>query len=637
MAVRVKQRPSTMDKTALDRDFNNLVHDVVAVSLACAADVNLHVRDSGARNTVRLRPSPADTSVNDPPTRISRVLVQSGLADDVSYGTWVAVGGSTSSLSVKGSISLNAVATRRAQFISFGIHPMAGGQGYGSLYEDANRVFANSDFENDKFSESQSKDTMPRKDLKSKRGLERWPMFSFRVESTAPSPHNRSFEDILEQPRRLSQISDLIKIICFEFLKKHQFRPRALSSGRNLKRQASRSDSTTIAKRAKTASSSQSRSRTSTPAPRTASPFDLWERVKVGKARQLMPKLNAYEAQSLPLPLIPPVTVLETPRAPGGRSPFVDKEGRLLEKPFHEIGLPPSLSKQDSRGLQPPVIKNTPKEAAERLSGENQSDVHLSDTRPLSVQTDGMSKVFSKCIRIRRDKTCEEPSEWLSGLLGSWKNPVFPATEAPIHHMEEVTATAGTEVKCGGHGLGSSSVEMSSIKLQGQLSKQSLRDADVVSQVDKKFILVKLRQETSSKFFREAGNNTMLVVVDQHAADERCKLEALMKGYFVLDNNAVLRAETMVLSAPLTFELSSKECELLRRRTSHFEDWGIIYIITSTAQTSGSAQLSTIEVRSLPPSILKRCMDEPKLLVDLLRHEVWRLEERRHMHSTVSL
>ncbi|KAG7104772.1 Vacuolar protein sorting-associated protein 11 like [Verticillium longisporum] len=627
MAVRVKQRPSAMDKTVLDRDFNSLVHDVVALSLACAADVNMHLRDSGGRNTVRLRPSPADTSVNDPPTRISRMLVQSGLAEDVSYGTWVAVSGSTSSLSVKGSISLNAVATRQAQFISFGIHPMPGDQGYGSLYEDANRVFANSDFEIADFSESQSKDTIQRKDLKSKRGLERWPMFSFRVESTAPSPHNRSFEDILEQPRRLSQISDLIKIVCFEFLKKHQFRPRTLSSGRNLKRQASRSDSTTIAKRVKSASSSKSRSRTSTPVPRTASPFDLWERVKVGKARQLMPKLNANEAQSVPLPLVPPDTVLQSDRVPGERSPFVDKEGRLLQKPFDEIGLPPSLSKQDSPGLQSPAITNTPEEAAEKPSDENQCDVHPSDTRPLSVQTGGISKIFSKSIRLGRDKAHEEPSEWLRGLLGSWENPVFPATEAPIYRMEEVTATAGTEVKCGGHGLGSSSVEMSSIKLQGQLSKQSLRDADVVAQVDNKFILVKLRQETSSKFFCEEGNNTMLVIVDQHAADERCKLETLMKGYFVLDSNAVLRAETVALSAPLTFELSSRECELLRRRTNHFENWGITYIIRSPAQTSGPAQLSTLDVRSLPPSILKRCIDEPKLLADLLRHEVWRLEE----------
>lgn len=627
MAVRVKQRPSAMDKTVLDRDFNSLVHDVVAVSLACAADVNMHLRDSGGRNTVRLRPSPADTSVNDPPTRISRMLVQSGLAEDVSYGTWVAVSGSTSSLSVKGSISLNAVATRQAQFISFGIHPMAGDQGYGSLYEDANRVFANSDFEIADFSESQSKDTIQRKDLKSKRGLERWPMFSFRVESTAPSPHNRSFEDILEQPRRLSQISDLIKIVCFEFLKKHQFRPRTLSSGRNLKRQASRSDSTTITKHVKSASSSKSRSRTSTPVPRTASPFDLWERVKVGKARQLMPKLNANEAQSVPLPLVPPDTVLQSDRVPGERSPFVDKEGRLLQKPFDEIGLPPSLSKQDSPGLQSPAITNTPEEAAEKPSDENQCDVHPSDTRPLSVQTGGIFKIFSKSIRLGRDKAHEEPSEWLRGLLGSWENPVFPATEAPIYRMEEVTATAGTEVKCGGHGLGSSSVEMSSIKLQGQLSKQSLRDADVVAQVDNKFILVKLRQETSSKFFCEEGNNTMLVIVDQHAADERCKLETLMKGYFVLDSNAVLRAEPVALSAPLTFELSSRECELLRRRTNHFENWGITYIIRSPAQTSGPAQLSTLDVRSLPPSILKRCIDEPKLLADLLRHEVWRLEE----------
>ncbi|KAJ0375029.1 hypothetical protein COL26b_006744 [Colletotrichum chrysophilum] len=92
MAVRVKQRAVAAEKAAVDKKWSRLVHDLAALLLAWPSPVALYARDTLHNNEIRFKP------------------------------------------------------TSTAQFISFGVHPVANEHGTNVLYTEVNRVFVNSGF-----------------------------------------------------------------------------------------------------------------------------------------------------------------------------------------------------------------------------------------------------------------------------------------------------------------------------------------------------------------------------------------------------------------------------------------------------------------------------------------------------------
>ena len=73
---------------------------------------------------------------------------------------------------------------------------------------------------------------------------------------------------------------------------------------------------------------------------------------------------------------------------------------------------------------------------------------------------------------------------------------------------------------------------------------------------------------------------------------------------------------------------SKQDGDLLVRFREHFLHWGIVYEVF---HGEGGQQRVTVEVHSLPPSIVARCRLEPRLLVELLRKEAWRVQEQPGM------
>ncbi|EAQ84104.1 hypothetical protein CHGG_10508 [Chaetomium globosum CBS 148.51] len=161
--------------------------------------------------------------------------------------------------------------------------------------------------------------------------------------------------------------------------------------------------------------------------------------------------------------------------------------------------------------------------------------------------------------------------------------------------------------------------------LEGRISKASLQVAEVVAQVDSKFILTKVGADIQPGPPGGASeSDPLLILIDQHAADERCKVENLLKAYFVSSpaSTGQLVAQTQNLDKPLRFDLSKQDGDLLVRFKKHFAHWGVVY--ETLHERSPHV---TVEVQSLPPSIVERCRLEPRLLIDLLRKEVWKLHE----------
>ncbi|KAF9874554.1 vacuolar membrane protein [Colletotrichum karsti] len=269
---------------------------------------------------------------------------------------------------------------------------------------------------------------------------------------------------------------------------------------------------------------------------------------------------------------------------------------------------------------------------------EKQLSIRGTDLKTVKDKPDRVVASAFQRFKENSARSDKEPSDWLKGLLSKWENPVFESAEPSIPRLGDVTAPSGNDAPkpdsaakddsvgcCGG-------THAPNIKLSGRISKPALAGAEVVSQVDQKFVLVKLGRDQVSGTRRAAlQDNSVLVMIDQHAADERCRLESLMQDYFdKADGSDEVVAKTQLLEKPLLFEFSTKESILLRRYVHHFRRWGVFYKLQdleSAQWRHKSKQLPKVEVLSLPPSILERCRMEPKLVSELLRNEIWKLEE----------
>jgi DNA mismatch repair protein MLH3 len=227
-----------------------------------------------------------------------------------------------------------------------------------------------------------------------------------------------------------------------------------------------------------------------------------------------------------------------------------------------------------------------------------------------------------------------QPSAWLQELEDSWENPVFENAPPPIPRLREEPRlppddlSAGERSKFfgnGGHDCGVS-FESGSVSFQGRISKSALTEAEVVAQVDRKFILIKLPLSDRKEASHVSATDS-LIMLDQHAVDERCKLEDLMAGYFVREADSSIRAVVEPLVKPLLFDVGDQELELLQQWQPYFTAWGIIFETRQKRIRHPLDTASRINITALPPSIMERCSSEPKLLIDLLRREVWEVSE----------
>ncbi|KAH8714426.1 hypothetical protein BGZ61DRAFT_349460 [Ilyonectria robusta] len=581
MPVRVKQRAAMVERATLDKDWSALIRDVVALLLAWPSGITVSLNNPVTQRELRFRPSDKSDAVS----RTSRLLTQALLADSSDADSWIPISASSGSVIVKGCICENPVATRRSQFISLGIHPVVNEFGTDVLYEEINRVFQNSSFGVIEGDDSQTRnspklDGFTGKELRSRKGIEKWPMFYLKIVTTDSSAVNK----LDAQGQTLTAILDLLKATCYGFLKKHHHRPRKVHLGKD---ESVFSTSKTISRSRKSSkrqptSSSSSRAN-SVPRSlgpdatqrRADSPFDDWNRVKIGKATPLNISTKTVDIRRKEPENAPP-------------APLVGEGGKLLRKPFDEPSPEPEVMSRSPSGSEVVI-----------------TDSGLPPANPKRSDNPGMEQP-------------RQPSKWLQNVIQSWENPVFKTVHSSIPKIDDTDAPSH---HCCKHGVNFDAATMS---LSGRISRHALAQATVISQVDRKFILVKLPLEDVAAGDSKTGKRSCaLVMLDQHAVDERCRLEDLMAGYFTNKTSGDTNPKVEVLARPLVFEVSSKEHDLLEHHRQHFAAWGIIYNTPSIPEPD--SERSRVIVTGLPPSILERCRQEPRLLIDVLRKEIWHI------------
>jgi DNA mismatch repair protein MLH3 len=224
----------------------------------------------------------------------------------------------------------------------------------------------------------------------------------------------------------------------------------------------------------------------------------------------------------------------------------------------------------------------------------------------------------------------QSSSQWLPGFLKDWNNPVFARQdEEPIpvasHDGPGIDVEEAINKGCT-HDATATHFNHRGEGATRKLSKYALQKAKVLRQVDRKFILCKVKEEA----------NEVLVLVDQHAASERVILEGLFEELCAPVESSIAlttgsTVETVRLEKPQRFHVPATEFELFNHHSRHFADWGILYSlhqkdeVLSASQVRPAKQEYMIVVKALPPGIAERCTLFPKLLIELLRSEIWSL------------
>ncbi|CZT44896.1 related to dna mismatch repair homologue (hpms2) [Rhynchosporium secalis] len=516
------------------------------------------------------------------------------------------------------------------------------------------------------------------KELKAvKKGVDRWPMFFIKIQSSDLGKAKLEAEDAMdENSQDLLRIMEVLRAMILEFLTKNHFRPKSARCYRSrpeldagLQKNAGSGPASMSSQPFRSTDTFRSKGNKSTlknksqldllgtnirlPSFRqgvisTDRTFDSWARVKSGTVSRsitLKPAIavngdhDNYRASTASHSLTN--LLRDGHSSPRGvlSEPLLFRDGNIVRAPFGDVTarakhLHPIATPQN------PAVSNSPAVSDQDMTLEHGDDVvawvnPITKVRSLVNQRTGLTVKATNASthpgprpRLTTPYPSQTalpfvPSPWISDMLKTWDNPIFAPAEPSIPQVsfDGLDATTRTILHGRHHHCSQIDIdrafEQSSSGIHGSISKSALGNAEVISQVDQKFILVKLQ---SGDVLAGKNDGSMLVLIDQHAADERIRVEALMEELCRPHSGAGIESGvfTSSLAKPLHFDLSAMEVNLLDIHKTHFANWGILYNQLPTAVAS----VQRLIVQSLPPSILERCQSSPRLLIDLIRTEL---------------
>ncbi|KAI9732686.1 MAG: DNA mismatch repair protein [Claussenomyces sp. TS43310] len=531
-----------------------------------------------------------------------------------------------------------------------------------------------------------------RKESKSARkGLDRWPMFFIAVNSSTLPPSD-SFTGTqgvaLDHSSNIPSIADLVRATTIEFLHSHLFRPVVQGKRQSVRADVQREfdlgqrpailpekQDHTGGKNLKQTSASHPWKASSSPpdligikvklpsfkrgvSSRAESPFDGWLRVKSSSRKCFVNENGRVEEKPVLKRAGSAPSCMVSTNNNTYRSSIITKSGQVVRMPFQELppsikttqvrsnlttnqGSPVTESKDEILSWTNPFTKH--RSIINKRTGSVIAPMRSEPSAP-STQTsqagDCQNRRQSINMPQSRNHGGQEASAWVAGILRGWDNPIFPQTETPIRQaaldgfrQEAQDLLHGFHHSCSQLHI-DRALRDSSVGFLGRLSRSALRRAEVISQVDQKFILIRMAPPSLNAVDSVLGpTSEALAVVDQHAADERCRIEELMAELCqepdlgtgdTLNGTLKPGVLTRKLEKPICFELSKQETSLLRVQLQHLADWGILIDLKLLPSITSRTLIPTVEVQSLPPGIMERCKSDPKLLIDLVRREVWR-------------
>lgn len=707
LPVRVKQRAKVAtDKVENDRLWDNVKTGVVALLLSCAKAVSLKARDANNHtiftlNTTTTAPTAHTTEANVNKARsvhlprMLNMLTQAGYITVGQWSSWVPISASTSSVSVKGTISLEPSPTKGIQFVSLGVQPVLAVD-HNELFDHINRLFTLSSFgaiedddeDGDKFARSRT--ARSREDaaytgrqLKVRKGVDRYPMFHLRISCSDEVTLLPQGGQCIEQDTDLQAVVDVLDAMIFQWLSVHHFRPLKPRTKRNGGEDSSASypnsptwkplppgfpDGTTATS---AVHSSQIRAATDT---MRSSPkkrrlieglsensnnqaFAQWSRIKSSKASfftdamklwksehvqtsskmsALRPASGSFVLAHRSYPESAPVTNLQ-PSEQGASSVCLAEVAEVALASEHVLSTRDGLD--DTVLWTDPLTKQT-----HTLNARTGCVVPLANPRPATdpaVPTRNVAQTYRKdSLRLLPRTATSGKTPWLDNVLQTWDNPIFDVNQQAIElsHSQDCCHEQGAQEMglARGHVFDKHNFGKTLPANRNRLSKDDLLGCQVIAQVDKKFILIKARDPRQTNALHEKST-ALLVLVDQHAADERIRVERLLEELCIpVDASCAYQSNlghssaiaSVHLERPLRFFISPQEKVHFISHAARFASWGILFNVsdsmtTAKAESRTSEQCYLLVVIALPTSVSERCKADTDLLISFLRSTVW--------------
>ncbi|KAI9734994.1 MAG: DNA mismatch repair protein [Cirrosporium novae-zelandiae] len=711
MPVRIKQRAISLDdRLGYEGYYEVLNKRLVGLLLSISAPVALIVRDPAGKRRFHIRGNTltsdlGTTDKNHDPAhifvfnknRVLSILSSARLIDPSEFDSWLTVSARTSLLTVRGLVSLEPAPTKHTQFISLGIHPIDLTDSKNILFAEVNRTFEASRFGviddeiDDKQAERRRKDRRYKQDgytlkrLKGNgKGVDRWPMFFLQIETRQSNPDLFHFDQTPSE-QFMEAIIELLRAVATRFLEDNYFQPKRKRTQR-AGLELTKSIETSEAKRQKMVDGSYSSTTKSHLISRqnrhTGSPdvysrssslpldfsrhsqtsptdsFGSWSRIKVGVREGSLNAISKEACKSQNEQSARPGLIHAT--SPIAEEAKIDAEGK---QPLNDTKLVEECDKNTGDALiswTSPVTK-----AAVLLNSRTGLVVRDNVQRPLTTPS-SRSSFYHGGPRISLSRSSSEPPKtpsanfWIGKFLKSWENPVFEQPELPIPQISVEEAISPTPVGgCKGHchrWTGSSEWEKSfedpGISVSRKVSRQGLQNAKIIAQVGEKFILTLTNAASEKEVTSQKSESSLLILIDQHAADERCRVEALFEELCCPPNDQIKNVRSdlnyasdilaIVLEKPITFKVPKREYDLLVKHAQYFARWGILYNATPSSLTGSKPELTSkqqqkISVITLPPGISERCKLEPKHIINLLRNEIWNRDTNNSKNLSIPL
>ncbi|KAF2833415.1 hypothetical protein CC86DRAFT_338706 [Ophiobolus disseminans] len=710
LPVRVKQRSRVLEQKAEgDRLWEALKTNVAGLLLSWAGSVTVRVRDGDNRiifnfSTVESKQtSKYNTSDVCKPrsahlTSMLNILTQANYITIDDWPSWVPASASTPALSIKGAISLEPAPTRRIQFISLGVRPLSAEFKHNELYDHVNHLFALSSFgaieetvDADDLEKSRHQSDKrfkssgyTNRQLKTQKGVDRYPMFHLRISLHGNLKSSVSEDRFIDEETNVQVVVEVLSAMMVQWLSVHHFRPIKPRQ----KRKLSPASTTSPNKSTETSPSSNSDAQTSTPSTASVTTrkkkhisatvsgasteqlrhraFAEWSRIRSGKADFFTagtgcPKVDK-KIHSAPLRNSDMEHEFRVHSGPTSTTGFMLQpvaQGAL------NVQMPPHVGHEQ---VSEPGMENSSVEEDDTVIWTDPltKKVHLLNARTGCLMPNvrdrpgtaavlslpgKSSKAASKSLRLPPKTATAENTPWLDDILKIWNNPVFESSEKRIEQVSMQKDSPDQQVsRHAQHQRSrvdldkafSGSLSIGSTRL----SKDAFLSAEVIAQVDKKFILIKVMHPIDPSLTK-AASAALLVLVDQHAADERIRVEALFQELCThisphktnpryqsrLGHSALVASS--LLSKSIQFTVSQQERMHFVAHAERFARWGILFDILTPTTTSERLNASTkkqhlVSVTALPPSISERCKSDAALLISFLRSTVWKYASDPH-------
>jgi DNA mismatch repair protein MLH3 len=663
MPVRVKQRGLlAQDPMEMEKLWEELRAEALALLIAYGKPVTVKMRDLVSGKTASVSPpsSPPEKerSMLSPKHQLALSLLhQAGKLSPRITGSWIPASASSKSITISGIISSTPAPTKSIQFLHLGIIPLPKSSQH-PLYEHINRLFLRSHFgavpeeeisEEEKLRRQRDRrfkvDGLTMKQTLVQKGVERWPMFVLGIEVKDGAGKERG-EEMLGSEAVLAKITGVLDALVGRWLEAHHFRRPAHRVDEKDAADGEMLDSDRVESRATTPQSRQ-QSPAKRPRPYTGvATVNSLSRIKSSHSIDFGHTVaKIHRPESAPAsktvsgtvsPSKRPAINVETfsfdwPDAKPTKKPAWIEETAPCEMP-NETSLPP-LSPAEQIDAEDEYMDWTDPITKQRHKVNTRTGMQIPDPRSATdtAADNGVSRLPSrpsKRVALPSRGTPSTASKspakdgWLDAFLQTWDNPIFAT------HSQPITRTSFDLPDCNGHSQPSKAIDQAFSEVSrmnaSKISKTALKNAKFIAQVDEKFVFVRLVGVEGEE---------LLVAVDQHAADERVKVEELLRELCqppdaedlpVSSQPSGLTSaiKTTTLDKPLKFAITSQEADLFRRHASYCAAWGILYD-QSTTQDGQHHVL----VRTLPSLVIERCTNDPKLLITLLRTEIWSRHE----------